>query len=384
MPAPSASPLPTTDLTPPLPSQPVADHLVIPWAVALAEPQEEARPGLDMADALPELPVLQSLLARLTEQQWLHGDEYQLAAPHERLLANAVGWPGGEAAAPPQQATANTADAATSNTDTQPAQAPWAALWAHLDGLPAKPDEAWGLLTPSHWLMGRDHLTLLHPDELALSEAESRTLFDAVRPLFESEGWQLTWGAPLRWYVQHPSLAALPSASLDRVIGRNPDLWMPNHPQARLLRRLQNEVQMLLYQHPVNDARDARRALSVNSFWLSGTGTPAEQADKTAHNTGDTAWPNWPLHLADAPRQALLRGDLPAWQAAWQALDAGPLRQLSQALDAGRPVRLTLCGERHALTLSQPTRRPGLLANLGRALPWRKTTVSAADLLRQL
>jgi hypothetical protein len=370
MPALSASALPTTDLTPPLPSPQAADHLVIPWAVALAEPREEAHPGMDMADALPELPVLQGLLARLTEQQWLHGDEYQLAAPHERLLARAVGWPHDEAAAQPQA----TSDKGPGSADTQPAQAPWAALWAHLDGLPAEPGEAWGLLTPSHWLMGRDHLTLLHPHELALSEVESRTLFDAVRPLFESEGWQLTWGAPLRWYVRHPSLAALPSASLDRVIGRNPDLWMPDHPQARLLRRLQNEVQMLLYRHPVNDERESRRALSVNSFWLSGTGSPAS----------DAGWPVWPLRLADAPRQALLRGDLPAWQAAWQALDAGPFRELSHALEAGRPVRLTLCGERHAVTLSQPAQRPGLLATLGRALPWRKTHLRAADLLRQL
>ena len=241
---------PTSDLTPPLPGTAGAEHLVIPWAVSLAEPQEEAGAGLDMTDALPELPTLQHLLEHLTEQQWLRGDEYQLAAPHERFLASAVGWGGAE----------ETCEGGFS--EAQPTQACWAALWACQDGLPASPGEAWGLMTPSHWLMGRDHLTLLHPDELALSETESRTLFDAVRPLFESEGWELIWGAPLRWYVRHPSLAGLPSASLDRVIGRNPDLWMPNHPQARLLRRLQNEVQMLLYQHPVNDEREARRALA--------------------------------------------------------------------------------------------------------------------------
>ena len=351
------------DLTPPLPSTGGVEHLVIPWAVGLAEPNEEARPGLDMADALPELPQLQRLLDRLTGQHWHRGDEYQLAAPHERFLAHAVGWPDGEPA--------------EGQADEPPSQAPWAALWAHQDGLPADAGDAWGLMTPSHWLMGRDHLTLLHPVELALSEAESRTLFEAVRPLFESEGWQLSWGAPLRWYVRHPSLSGLPSASLDRVIGRNPDLWMPNHPQARLLRRLQNEVQMLLYQHPVNDEREARRALTVNSFWLSGTGTAGQ-------GPGWPSWPTWPMRVADAPRQALLRGDLPAWQAAWQALDAGPLRELADTLDTGRAVRLTLCGERHALTLSAPAQRPGLWASIRRALPWGKAPTFAADLLRQL
>ena len=88
--------------------------------------------------------------------------------------------------------------------------------------------------------------------------------------------------------------------------------------------------------------------------------------------------------MDNAPRQALLRGDLPAWQAAWRALDTGPLHELRGALDAGRPVRLTLCGERHALTLSLPAQRPGLWASVRRALPWGKPATCAADLLRQL
>lgn len=350
MPAPSVL---TSDLTPPLPCAPEpADHLVIPWAVSLSEPCQQALATFDAPEALPHL---HALLGKLTTPNWLRGDEYQPVTPHERVLAGAAGWPDpGQDGGP---------------------QPPWAALWAHQDGLAPAAGQAWGLLTPSHWLMGRDQLTLLHPQALDLGEAEARALFDAIRPLFESEGWQLAWGAPTRWYARHASLAGLPTASLDRVIGRNPDLWMPDHPQARLLRRLQSEVQMLLYQHPTNDAREARGALSVNSFWLSGTGTmPA------AH----TAWPTWPLQLADAPRQALLLDDLPGWLEAWQSLDAGPLLALHQALEAGRAVRLTLCGERHAVTLSAPAHGPGLLATLARALPWRQHRPLAAPLLAQL
>ncbi|WP_442975439.1 hypothetical protein, partial [Salmonella enterica] len=97
---------------------------------------------------------------------------------------------------------------------------------ARADGLDPG-DLAWGLLTPAHWQLGREHLTMGDPDALALDAGESRAYFDAVRPLFESEGWLCAWGAPTRWYVAHASLTELPTASLDRVIGRNPDLWMP-------------------------------------------------------------------------------------------------------------------------------------------------------------
>ena len=115
-------------------------------------------------------------------------------------------------------------------------------------------------------------MSLPDPHNLHLSAQESHTLFEAVRPLFETEGWVMAWGAPARWYAAHDSLDGLPCASIDRVIGRNIDLWLPPTPQARLIRRLQNEVQMLLYQQPLNDARVGQGALPVNSFWLSGCG----------------------------------------------------------------------------------------------------------------
>jgi len=66
----------------------------------------------------------------------------------------------------------------------------------------------------------------------------------------------------------------LPSVSLDRVNGQRIDHWLqPSSIAAqtdaeRLLRRLQNEMQMLFYTHAVND----HRAVALNSVWFSGTG----------------------------------------------------------------------------------------------------------------
>jgi hypothetical protein len=54
------------------------------------------------------------------------------------------------------------------------------------------------------------------------------------------------------------------------------------------MKLLQNEMQMLLYTHALNDERAARRQLPVNSFWLSGTAPsppgmlPALRADRAA------------------------------------------------------------------------------------------------------
>ena len=287
-------------------------HLLIPFACALSDAAGEVLRDL-------ALPTLSRLLQRMRALPPDEGDEYSLSPPHERALARTWGWPlvdGG---------------------------LPFAARAAAADGV-AVGDLAWGLLTPAHWDVGRDHVSLSDPLALALGEAESRALFDALRHLFESEGFALVWGAPMRWYAAHASLAEQRCASLDRVIGRNVDLWLRGEHQggaaARLLRRLQSEVQLLLYPHPLNEAREARGDMTVNSFWLSGCGRH-RRADETA------------VRIDDSLRNPLLMHDWAAWADAWRALDAGPLTQLLDTLEQGRETTLTLCGERRSQRLER-------------------------------
>lgn len=316
--------------TPDQVTTPPSQHWILPFAASLSEPCQQALPRLADAKALPHL---RRLLGQLQETARLEGDEYALSMPHERVLAASMAWPD------------------------QDGRLPWAAWWAAQDGVALRADAHWGLLSPGHWLMGRDHLTLLDPATLDLSEAESRALFDAVRELFESDGWTLVWGASQRWYAAHPSLEGLPTASLDRVIGRNPDVWLTDHPQARTLRRLQSEVQMLLYQHPINDAREQAGLATVNSFWLSGCGPMPATVALPGH-----------IKLVDKLRAPMLADDMHAWLDAWTQVDNTALKQAVQALDAGTDIRLTLCGERHAVTLG-----PAPVAGLGTRL-WQSVT----------
>jgi hypothetical protein len=278
-------------------------HLMIPFASSTSEAATQVLRDL-------ALPQLERLLARLSPTARDDGDAGSLLPPHERALAAAWGWDAGAATLPlaAQAAAADGVDVGT---------------------------QCWGLLTPVHWQVGRDHVALADPALLELDAAESHALFEAVRELFESEGFQLAWGAPTRWYAAHESLVELPCASLDRVIGRNVEPWLPRPPQARLLRRLQSEVQLLLYPHPVNDAREARGALSVNSFWLSGCGR---------HQDAEPA----AVQLDGSLRAPLLAQDFAAWAEAWQALDGSAVAELLARAQRNETVALTLCGERSA------------------------------------
>lgn len=196
-------------------------------------------------------------------------------------------------------------------------------LSAHEDG--RLPIQAWSedasdaspqacaRLTPFHGLVGSDRITLVPSSELKLSEDESRALFASVKPLFESEGVALHWRSPLNWSVGHESLEQLPCASLARAEGDSVQRWQARTPlgQARLLRRLQNEAQMVLHGHPVNAQRVERGELPVNSLWLDHAG----RADQL--QSGPTAEQDSPVQVkawvdADVALQAWVDAALAA------------------------------------------------------------------------
>ena len=276
-------------------------HLLIPFAAGSSEGARDALSKLDV-------PHLSALLGAAKPTALDSGDAASLSPPHERALARELGFTGGDGLLP------------------------WGAHHAAHDGIDVD-DRAWGLLSPTHWHVGTDRVTLADPDALTLDDETSRALFAAAAPLFEGDGFTLVYGAPTRWYASHASLQGLATASLDRVIGRNVDRWLPASPAARTLRRLQSEVQMLLHAHPLNEAREARGQWPINSFWLSGCAV-RQMARDASH-----------LVVLDALRRPALAEDWRLWRDAWQALDAGPLRD---AAERREPLRLTLCGERAA------------------------------------
>jgi hypothetical protein len=285
-------------------------QLIVPFAGVLSEAGRHAAQSLS-------LPSLERLLARWHAGAALGNDEHSLSAPHELALADALGW---------------------SLID---GRLPWASRAATRDGLRVG-ERALGLLTPVHLHVGTEQVTLTDPVALALDAADARALFDALQPLFADAGFTLQWGDTLRWYVEHPSLSEFATASLDRVIGRNIDPWLPDARAARAWQRLASEAQMLLYGHAVNTRREAEGLASVNSLWLSGCGAAAADARPAPQ-------------IDDRLRAPALAEDWAAWAEAWHALDAGPLTAL---LAAGDGATLTLAGERRALPFTRTSATP--------------------------
>lgn len=302
-------------------------HLLIPHAL------------VDDAEAAPAArAALQAAFQRATPASarghwltWLQGRLDQAPPQTHRLDANGV----------------------TSAHETVLAQArgldpqapPWAALRAHALGLPDAGTATWAFLTPAHWVLpqgvGQTQVHLSDPAQLRLDEAEARAFCAAMQPYFAEDGLALHIDSAGQWLVCGEALHGLRSPSPERVLALGGDVapWLPSSsPAAPLLRRLQNEMQMLLYTHTANDAREARGLPSVNSFWLHGCGTQATVPE-----------PREPWTVLDSlsgpALQGHAHGDWRAWAEAWRELDAHLTTHMGAPSDAAQtPARLVLCG----------------------------------------
>ncbi len=329
-------------------------HLIIAFASCSgpgwAQTMKSLPPG--------SLKNLEKLLRGMKALPLEAGKAQSLSMPHERVLARELGL---------QPDSAGAAHGLI----------PWAAMQARQSMADRQAEQttsdadskAWAFVTPCHWAMGREHATLTDPAALGLSPAESQTLLAAMQPYFAGDGITLHYAAPDTWLAEGELFRGVPTASLERVLGRNVDAWLPptQSPQTKTLRRLQNEMQMLLYTHPLNDARSARRQPTVNSIWLSGTGALARNSPTPQPAAG----PKLARHLA----AAVMADDWAAYAQAWQALDAGPVADLL-AVQSGmvktpekslkQAVKLTLCSETSAQSFV--TAPPGLKSRISSLL----------------
>ena len=275
--------------------------------------------------ALP-LPFLRNWLQGSVAQHTLTTSAEDLVLPHEWARAQTLGW------------------------TATPGAWPWAALAAHANAKvlaprpaatepasPAHPQHAWAFITLCHWQVGNGQFTLLDPG--VISAEESDELLDSMRRYFEEDGILLHPDEPGRWLAQSALFEGLTSASTDRVLGLPIEPWLlgahlPELPPAiRTLRRLQNEMQMLLYQHPVND----RRRTAINSIWIEGCGRLGDDAPAPSAQHA-------PAILLNDLRETWMLRDAPGWARAWARLDADVLPALINA--AG--TRVAWCGQRQA------------------------------------
>jgi hypothetical protein len=256
----------------------------------------------------------------------------------------------------------------------------------------------WLRADPVHLRLQRHQLVLLPEVEVSADEAEQ--LCAALNEHFAGQGMEFFAPHPQRWYVRLDRLPDIETVTLSQAAGRNVRDLLPEGAESAHWHRVFNDIQMLLFAHPVNEAREARGALPVNSLWLWGGGCGVDVPLQKAYDcvssdevlaemfaaAAGIPFARWPVQWNDSLtlalmerlairlgcqntaakslvisqrergfpsngrqllvwtglRSALRRGDLDAWRAALQDFETGYAQPLWQALRTGKISQLQM------------------------------------------
>lgn len=214
----------------------------------------------------------------------------------------------------------------------------------------------WFIVHPVHIQLARNHLVLADSRRLRLGEADSRALFELAKPFFD----ELVWGDAETWFMRADAWQGLDAASPDAAMGSNLADWMPVGPTALAFKKLQNEIQMLWHEHPVNEARQQRGLAPVNSFWMwaGASASASRPAAQPLAVAAGGATPSWLAAMAtpelaaspDAGGTVVLPQLIPmgagndwgAWLGAIQQMESEWFAPLLAALRDGHTEQLTL------------------------------------------
>lgn len=129
----------------------------------------------------------------------------------------------------------------------------------------------WLFAWPVHMLLGRDSFFLTEPAPLTLSADESSSLIASLNAHFETQAMHFYLQND-QWFLgldNDPKIATNPLS-----IAKNKDVapLLPVGEGALAWASLQNEIQMLLFDHPINLKREQAGLLTINSLWCDGLG----------------------------------------------------------------------------------------------------------------
>ena len=129
----------------------------------------------------------------------------------------------------------------------------------------------WLYVLPVHLVLQRDSFSLAAPVPLPLTNSEVDALTALFNEHFAADGKSFFWHEN-KWFLRlqvNPNIQTnAPLAAINKDIST----YLPTGDGAMRWASFSNEVQMLLFEHPINQAREAKGQLAINSIWCYGLG----------------------------------------------------------------------------------------------------------------
>ena len=107
-------------------------------------------------------------------------------------------------------------------------------------------------------------------DDFKQNEIED--LCDALNKAFKSDTQKFVLNHEGRLFIELTRRPQIKTTSIVHIKPQSINLFMPQGEEAMSWHAFMNEIQMFLFDHPINHERSKRGVLSANSIWFSGGG----------------------------------------------------------------------------------------------------------------
>ncbi len=149
---------------------------------------------------------------------------------------------------------------------------PVAPIMLQLDGTDEGLDQNgyWLRADPVHLRIQNNHMLLADSQVFSISLKESIQFTDTLNQYFSKSGIVFLPLHADRWYVRIAKIPSLQTRLLSEMIGKNINNLLPIGEESSIWHNIFNEIQMLLHNHPLNQEREERGELAINSMLVLG------------------------------------------------------------------------------------------------------------------
>lgn len=151
---------------------------------------------------------------------------------------------------------------------------PIAPLMLHADApdLIKTSKDFWIRADPVHLRIEQNHIMLADSQAFQISQEEAEQIAQDLNNNLDNYDFSFLPLQPDRWYIQTPRMPKIHTCTLSQVTCQNINNFLPTGDESITWHKIFNEIQMLLHEHAVNQARESRGELMINSVWFWGGG----------------------------------------------------------------------------------------------------------------
>lgn len=179
-------------------------------------------------------------------------------------------------------------------------------------------NDYWLRADPVHLRIERGQVVLADSRIFRISPAEAQEFTGLLNRHFAGNNLTFLPLHPDRWYLRLAATPALQTHSLSQVAGKNINHLLPFGADSSTWHGVFNEIQMLLHEYPLNQAREVRGELTINSVWFWGGGI----MPLVTNNVYTKVWSNDVFARALALASHTDFAELPPSAVVWQSAES--------------------------------------------------------------